>query len=100
MQSDIRRGNKTGLVRPALNQLAARERFVQPRHRVMTEPRMQHQIGTARNDVNGVDLQQTHPFNRVDDIGSARAPTHRLQQSLCVQVQQTRLRRRYRRPLG
>jgi len=100
MQGNIHGRNKTRLVCPAFDQLAVGKRLVQPHSRVMTKARMQHQIGTTRDNVDGVDLQKPHPLDHGHDIGTPRTPPQRLQQALRMQMQQTRLCERYRRALG
>ena len=92
MQADIGRGDEARLVSPAFGELPLRERLVQPRHRVIAETRVQHQIRAACDHVDGIDLQQAHAFDRRHHIAAPGAATQRLQETLRRQLQQTRLR--------
>jgi len=51
-------------MRPAFENLSARKGFVQPLHRIAAQTREQHEVRTAGDDVDRVDLQQLHAFDR------------------------------------
>ncbi len=52
---------KTGFMRPVFEQLALRrDAFVEPLLRIGAEPAKEHEIRTARDHVNRVDLQLRH----------------------------------------
>ena len=91
VQREIAERRETGLVRPAFEDRAFGEQFVQPLRRVPTEPREQHQVRAARNDMDGVDLQHAHACDRGQHVGLARAPARSREQALRRKVQAARL---------
>ena len=62
-------------MRPVLHQLAGAERLVQPALRIVAEAAEQHQIRTARNNIDGIDLQQGHLLNGLQNIPRLCAAT-------------------------
>jgi hypothetical protein len=87
VQPDIASRDKASLVRPAFGESSLRQRFIKPFHRVMTKARVQNQIRAACDDMNGVDLQQSHALDHGHHIIASRASFQRLQQSLGGQLQ-------------
>ncbi|BEV73834.1 hypothetical protein THUN1379_33160 [Paludibacterium sp. THUN1379] len=53
----------------------------------MTEATEEHQVRTAGDDIDGVDLQQGHAADAGEDIGAGGPAARRVQQSLSAQVQ-------------
>ena len=64
MQAKIVHRREAGFVRPAFENRAAREQLIEPFRSIVAEARKQHEIRTARDDVDRVDLQQAHAFDR------------------------------------
>ena len=62
---------KAGLVRPIFEQRAFSQQVGQPFLRISAQPAPQHQVRAARNDVDRIDLQDTHSTNRRQQIGLA-----------------------------
>jgi hypothetical protein len=87
VQPNIACGNETGLMRPAFGESPLRQRFVKPLHRIVAETRVQHQIRAACDNMNGIDLQQSHALDHAHHITAARASLQRLEQSLGSQLQ-------------
>jgi hypothetical protein len=73
---------KARLMRPAFEDRALRQRLVEPARRIRAEAREQDEIRTARDDMNGVDLQLLHALDRRELAPTGRARTRRVQQSL------------------
>ena len=57
MQREILGRSETRFVRPALENRTAFQQIVQPGQVVTADSRKQHQVRTARDDINRVDLQ-------------------------------------------
>ena len=91
MESQIAGADETGFVRPAFGDAPGFQGFFQPRLRIVTQSREQHQVGAARYDVDAVDLQQAHAPDRCDQVFTPRTPSWCLQQALRCQLQGTSL---------
>ena len=79
--------HEAGFMRPVLEQFAFGEMFVEPLLRIRAEPAEQHEIRTARDDVNRVDLQLRHAADRVEHVGLDGLAARRRQQTLRGQMQ-------------
>ncbi len=98
MQRVVRRRRETGFVRPAFEDRAGVEQFVEPRRTVRADPRKQHEVRAARDDADRVDLQLAHALDRGEHVALARAPARAREQALRGEVQQARLMRAEMKP--
>jgi hypothetical protein len=79
VQAVILDRDEAGFVGPVFEQLAFGQQLVQPGG-VVAEPAPQHQVGTARDHADGVDLQHAHAADRIEHIGLGGLAAARLQQ--------------------
>jgi hypothetical protein len=87
VQREIGDRREACLVRPALEDVAGLQRLVEPLLRVGAEAREQHQIRAARDDMDRVDLQQLHRFDRHEQAPARGPGARRPQQALRGEVQ-------------
>ena len=78
---------KAGLVGPALEDPPLLQRVFQPVRRVIPKARKQHQVGTARDHMDGVDLQDAHALDAGQQIRGLWHGRRRREQTLRMQVQ-------------
>src|SRR5665213_3203596 len=64
MQRIVRDRCEAGFMRPGFEDRAFFEQLFEPLRLVHTEPGKQHEIRAARDDVDGIDLQYAHAFDR------------------------------------
>src|SRR5690606_48215 len=87
-ESVVLDGQEARLVRPVLEQRSVGKQLVQPLPLVRrTEPTEQHEIWTARNDADRVDLEHAHATDRIEHVLPARTPSRAAVQALRVQMQ-------------
>ena len=92
VQRKIGRGHKARFMRPAFGNAPLVEQLIQPLRIVVAKARMQHQVRTAGDHVDAVDLQQAHACDGIDHIVFLRARLAPGEQALRRQVNALRLR--------
>ena len=88
-QGKVATGQETGFMSPVFHQLPAAQGVLQPALRIATKTTKKHKIGAAGNDVDGIDLQQGHLLNSLQNIAGAGTSPGLLQQSLRRKVEMT-----------
>ena len=91
MQGIGRARHEARLVRPAFEDLAAFEGLAEPVGRIGAEARKKHEIGTACDHVDGVDLQQLHAFDGRQQALATGSRCRLAEQALGFEVQIARL---------
>jgi hypothetical protein len=78
---------KSRLRAPSIPSAPGAERLVQPALRIVAKAAKQHQIRAAGNNVDGIDLQQGHLLNGLQNIAGLCATTGLFQQPLRGKVE-------------
>jgi hypothetical protein len=81
---------ETRLMRPVFEQRAFCEMFVEPLLRIRPKTAEQHQIRTARDDMDRIDLQLRHAPNRIEHVGFGSLAARRRKQALRGQMKGAR----------